>query len=255
MPLRFSSRPMRGVAVCALAVLAALSTAAPFVVWRREARDARRVSMPELINSLAALRFTAPAGSAGPSKLAVRRAQRALPESYLPVIIADRDSTLERWPARVGRPVRVWIADGSAVRGWRPAYVEAVREAFDDWAAAGVPVRFTFVRDSADAEVKVRWKRSLSRRAAGLTQWWSDRDRQLRGADITLAIRASNGRTMDRRGVKAVALHEVGHALGIGHSPGRRDIMAPWVTAESLSGRDRATARLLYALPPGRITD
>jgi hypothetical protein len=252
MSFRLAARPMKGLAVLTLAALAAASVAAPVVVWRRETR----VTIPELINELAALRFAgATTKGIGASKLAVRRGQRALPNTYLDVVIVDRDSTLERWPARVGAPIRVWVADGSKVRGWRQSYVGAVHEAFDDWSTAGVPVRFAFVADSANAEIKVRWKRSLSRRAAGLTQWWSDRDRMMGGADITLAINASNGRAMDRRGVKAVALHEVGHALGIGHSPGRRDIMAPWVTAERLSSRDRATARLLYALPAGRITD
>ena len=66
---------------------------------------------------------------------------------------------------------------------------------------------------------------------------------------------AVDGGAQDLRGVKVIALHEIGHLLGLGHSGGHADIMAEWVTADSLSRSDRATARLLYALPPGRVGD
>jgi hypothetical protein len=45
----------------------------------------------------------------------------------------------------------------------------------------------------------------------------------------------------------------VGHLLGLGHSRSEQDIMASWVLADELSESDRATLRLLYALPPGRV--
>jgi predicted Zn-dependent protease len=51
----------------------------------------------------------------------------------------------------------------------------------------------------------------------------------------------------------ALALHELGHALGLNHSPDRRDVMYPETSADDLTLRDRRTALLLYSLPPGDL--
>jgi predicted Zn-dependent protease len=53
--------------------------------------------------------------------------------------------------------------------------------------------------------------------------------------------------------MKAMTLHEVGHLLGLDHTEDLSSIMAPRVRVRELSMADRATARLLYTLPPGGV--
>lgn len=173
--------------------------------------------------------------------------------TYFGKLITDRDSILERWPDRLQQPVRVWISTPDSLAEWKPEYVEPVKKAFEQWSATGIPVRFVMSGDSATAEVRVFWATRLDSRTAGMTFWQSDQRRWMRTARVTIALRASDGGRQNARGISSIALHEVGHLLGLSHSPHARDIMAPWVTARQLSQGDQATVRLLYALPAGKI--
>jgi hypothetical protein len=173
--------------------------------------------------------------------------------TYIHEMINGENARLRRWPTRIDEPVRVWVAEGDSAAGWRPALNALVQGAFMTWSSIGVPIRFGFVPDSASAEVRVRWALELPDQRDGLTISRSDKHGWMRGADIQLALRARDGTPHGATAVRAIALHEVGHLLGLDHSPVVADIMAPLVEIDSLSIRDRATARLLYTLPAGLL--
>jgi hypothetical protein len=190
-------------------------------------------------------------GRAAESRASFAAAMRG---TYLADVIAERDGALARWPRRVAVPVRVWVDSASAkLPGWHDAFPAAARGAFTTWASLDIPVRFVFVDDPADAEVHLRWVERLDQESCGETTWTTDAAGWMRRADITLAMRASDGALQDETDIRAMALHEVGHLLGLGHTTDSTAIMAPWVAADELSAADRATVRLLYALPPGRV--
>ena len=177
-----------------------------------------------------------------------------LSETYLPQVIAEGGSQLKRWVERVDHPIRVWIAPGDSVAGFRDSFAVAVRNAFSAWEQSEVPVRFAFVDSSADAEVRVDWAERLPDRRAGLAHWWTDREGWLTKANIVLAMQLSDEGRADDTSVHRMALHEIGHLLGLEHSLNEADIMSAWVNANELTARDRATARLLYALRPGEVS-
>ena len=175
------------------------------------------------------------------------------PGTYIGDVLALQDSQLVRWPDAT--VLRVWIARSTDARDWSPAYVDTVRAAFRAWDAAGAPIRTEFVDDSASASVHVRWiDRFPGDGTIGQTQQTWDQYRWLVAGDITIATHTVDGDVLDAQWVRATALHEIGHLLGVNHSLSPGDIMAATAHSFDLSRADLATMRLLYVLPPGSVS-
>ncbi len=183
-----------------------------------------------------------------------RRLQLAGAGTYIGELLAQRDSALTRWPDRpAGRPLAVYVASGDALTGWRPEYVRQVAAAFAAWSRAGVPMRFRLVDDSARADVRVTWTDRFAEPISGRTVWSRDDRWWMIDASVTLALHHSDGAPLDADQVRAIALHEVGHLLGLDHTADPANVMAPRVRVRELSAADEATVRLLYSVPAGRV--
>ncbi len=175
--------------------------------------------------------------------------------TYIATLLQARDSVLTRWPDRVLAPLRVWIGDGGALDGWDPLFPRAVRDAFDEWASADIPMRFTFVRDSATADVHVHFVEQFAQGISGRTIWSRDDAWWLVAGQIELALLHPRGDAVTMPQLRSIALHEIGHLLGLDHVDDPTHIMAPRVRARELSDADRATVRLLYSVPAGSTRD
>jgi hypothetical protein len=176
----------------------------------------------------------------------------AAPGTYINQLLADRDSTLERWADRVDKPLRIWIDSSSTIGGSQAGYPAAVRAALRDWLSTGIPLRFAYVGSARNADIRVRWTDHLKKKT-GSTTWRTDRGGWMLAGDILLATHISDGQPLDARGMRAIALHEMGHALGLSHSDDPSDVMAALVRVDSLSAPDRNTIKLLYTLPAGPV--
>jgi predicted Zn-dependent protease len=173
--------------------------------------------------------------------------------TYISEMLAERDSALARWPDREGHPLTIWIQPTSGVAGWSEAYVNSVREAVGTWDALQLPVRFAFTSDSARADVHITFIDQFEEAISGRTKWERDDNWWITDADIVLAVHHRNGPALDEEAMRALALHEIGHLLGLDHTEDATSIMAPRVRVRGLSNADRATVRLLYTLPPGGV--
>jgi hypothetical protein len=151
-------------------------------------------------------------------------------------------------PEGADAAIRVWIAYGDSIPMWKPVDRMVARDAFHEWTDAGVPLKFTFVPDSAQAAIRVVWRDELPDGRAGQVTRQVDRNGWLRGALVELNTRSMRGRRQDEATLRAVALHEVGHLIGLEHSDDASDIMAAWVRARDLTASDRAAAQSLYGL-------
>jgi hypothetical protein len=182
-----------------------------------------------------------------------RRLALGISGTYMNALLRSRDSALTRWPDRTTRPLRVFIRDGEDIAGWTADYLPVVRDAFDSWVQVGIPVRFTFVVDSASADVHVRFISAFTNGISGKTIWSRDAGHWLVSSDIQLAVSHPGGGFVTPPQMRAIALHEVGHLLGLDHAESSDDIMSARVRVRDLSESDRATVRLLYAVPAGSV--
>jgi hypothetical protein len=182
-----------------------------------------------------------------------RRIELGATGTYIGEILGERDSALARWPERLTQPVHVWVGSSPAIAGWDDSYPDRVRDAFDQWANLGIPVKFTFVRDSSDADVHVSWVDHFDSPISGKTIWARDSKWWIVSANITLALHHNAGELLDPKAIHAIALHEVGHLLGLDHTMDTTNIMTSRVRVRDLSEADRATMKLLYSLPPGSV--
>lgn len=182
-----------------------------------------------------------------------RRLKQAEPGTYIGEVLLTRDSALSRWHEHLDRPLRVWIQPTSTIADWDPVFVQQVRAAFTSWSATGIPVHFRFVSDSAHADARVSFIDHFAEPISGKTRWARDDGWWIVDADVTLAVHHDGGETLDPAAVRAIALHEVGHLLGLDHTSDIANIMTPRVRVRELSSADRSTMKLLYTLPPGPV--
>ncbi len=183
----------------------------------------------------------------------LRRLKHGAQGTYIGEILLERDSTLVRWADRRGVPLTIWIQPQSNISDFSSAFVQEVRNAFEEWDGLRLPVRFAFVDDSTEAKIHVTWIDRFSQPISGRTRWARDDDWSITDANITLAVHHSSGDLLDDDAVRAMALHEIGHLLGLDHTTDSTSVMAARVRVRQLSDADRATVRLIYTLRAGPV--
>src|SRR5438105_5825337 len=182
-----------------------------------------------------------------------RRIRASAGLTYLnDIVAASSDSALHRWDNRTAPPVRVYLT-ASTVANFQPAFLDAVRSAFQGWEQAGVPVRFALDADSASAEVRFQWRIQFEGERTGQTDVEWDDDGRLTSGVVTLATFDPKGQPLTPDDLRVMAMHEIGHLIGLDHSHDPGDLMYAAPKVRELSPRDIATAQLLYQLAPGTL--
>jgi hypothetical protein len=196
--------------------------------------------------------------------LACAGAPRPAADDYLRYVGFDLpfgENVLLHWsrqqmPLRVHLPIppEGFYADPIAVH-------EVVRDGVTDWtdvAEPGVP-SFRFVETPGEADIQIAWALEAPDPSWFIAHcvYGPDVFSKRFSVDRILVTARWNGTEPALDTIYGTVLHEMGHALGLaGHSPNPEDVMGRGArVGRTITPRDRATLRALYAKPNGhRVT-
>ncbi len=165
-----------------------------------------------------------------------------------------KNGSVMRWPvnnlAVYIAPMKFYSKPGEDAK-----FRKMVMDAFTVWSAAtGGKLRFRITNVLLESNINVDWKR-VDRQALGHCYFNWDAQGRLYGAEVSIGL--TDGRIHQQYDsdieVYHTILHEVGHALGLGHSPYKEDIMYTphQYGVASLSENDKYSIQWLYRLQSG----
>ena len=178
-------------------------------------------------------------------------------QKYTYVAESLKNGKIMRWTFM---PLKVFIAPMKfySKQGEEYKYRQLVLRALDEWQKATKGrVAFKVVNNLLDSNVNVEWKR-VERKALGHCYFNYDASNRLYSAEVAIGLTEGlvHADYMDEGEVYHTILHEIGHAIGLGHSHNPADIMyTPHQKGiNSVSKGDVLTVNWLYTLPQGATT-
>lgn len=165
---------------------------------------------------------------------------------------------LMRWN---NMPLKVYIAPMKfySKQGQDLKYRGFVKRALDEWhKVSNGKVSFVLVDNLLSSQVNVDWKR-VEREALGMCYFQYDNANRLYSAEVQIGLTEGlvHAQYMDEGEVYHTILHEIGHAIGLGHSPFKKDIMyTPHQQGILHVGEgDRLSINWLYTFPQGKTVN
>jgi predicted Zn-dependent protease len=107
------------------------------------------------------------------------------------------------------------------------------------WEKADSRIQFRYVSNTRDADIVIIFEENLVEKYddnyLGITDYRLADDKRIQKSTIEIGLLKFNNEPVSDGEVKATIIHELGHALGLGHSDNEIDIMFPFINPFSSS--------------------
>jgi len=135
-------------------------------------------------------------------------------------------------------PLKVYVKETNS-KDYNSSYKEYVDYAFSVWQKADKRIEYTYTNNTRNADIEFVFVENLGKKYEenylGLTEYDTSRENEIEFSKVQISLLKFGKEKISAGEIKATIIHELGHALGLGHSDNEKDIMYPYISPDHSS--------------------